>query len=232
MNVRTEGNSLAAARANARISGRRIATFILGLALPWMSVAAPAAGNGSADTARLPGHVLPALSMATAAAKSSNADEELSLTLVLNRDDEAGFQRELHDVYDSRSPNYRQFLSAAELRDRFGPSQASYAQVLGYLQSKGLRLTQGSLNGLTLTVRGTRTQVEQAFDVTLRDYRIGEKSFRANDTDPALPDGIAAHVQAIAGLSNLATPQPSFQAIFRAECTVIAAVNIYSAMCA
>jgi len=207
--------------------GRRIAACVFCAILPWMAAAASAAG-GDAGKVPLSGHVLPALAGAAAATpKSVPQGEELSLTLVLNRDDEAGFQRYLHDVYDAQSPNYRRFLTPAELRDRFGPSEADYAQVLGYLQSQGLRLAQGSANRMTVTVRGTRTQAEQAFGVHIGDYRLGEKTFRANDGDPVLPAPIAAHVQAVSGLSTLATPAPSIQAIRRALCSVPVALNVY-----
>jgi kumamolisin len=215
---------------------KRIIALVLALAVPWLMAAAFAAdGDSGTARSRLSSHVLPAL--ANASMQSSGADvksagsapegEPFLLTLVLNRDDEAGFQAYLRDVYDAQSPQFRQFISADELRDRFGPSEANYQLVLDYLQSQGLQLTQGSSNRMTLSVRGTRAQVEQAFDVSIRDYKIGEKSFRANDADPALPDAVAAHVQAISGLSNLATPQPSLQAIRRALCTAVAAVNVY-----
>jgi kumamolisin len=207
--------------------GSRIAACAIFAILPWLSAAAWAA-DGSAGKTPLPGHVLPVLAGATAATqKSAPQDEELSLTLVLNRDDEAGFQRYLRDVYDAQSPNYRRFLTPAELRDRFGPSEVGYGQVLDYLQSQGLRLAQGSANRMTVTVRGTRAQAEQAFGVHIGDYELGEKRFRANDGDPMLPAPIAARVQAVNGLSTLATPAPSIQAIRRALCSVPVALNVY-----
>ncbi|MBS0555970.1 MAG: Ig-like domain-containing protein [Proteobacteria bacterium] len=163
---------------------------------------------------RLPGHVLPALAKAVRAAPASTAATQgqlLSLTLVLKRDDEAGFQQYLHDVYDPASPIFRQFLTQAQLADRFGPSPSDYQQVLDYLQTQGFTLTEGSTNRMTLTVSGSRTQVEQAFGVHIDDYKIGTTVFHANDTDPSLPPDIDTRVQAIAGLSNLAVPQPMVQ---------------------
>jgi hypothetical protein len=38
---------------------------------------------------------------------------------------------------------------------------------------------------------------------------VGDKTFYANDRDPIVPDQIAAHVQAVIGLSNLARPRAS-----------------------
>ena len=59
---------------------------------------------------RLPGHVLPALARAKqyrthARAKAVEANQPLLLTFILKRSDQAGFDRYLHDVYDSHSPS-------------------------------------------------------------------------------------------------------------------------------
>lgn len=48
---------------------------------------------------------------------------------------------------------------------------------------------------------------EGAFDVGIRDYRLGKRKFRANDRNPSLPMKLARNVQAVAGLSNLAVPR-------------------------
>ena len=70
-----------------------------------------------------PGHVLPALAKSAAVVPQSTAaaDESLTLTLVLKRDDQAGFAKYLRDVYDPTSSHHRKFLTQSELSDRFGP---------------------------------------------------------------------------------------------------------------
>ena len=69
---------------------------------------------------------------------------------------------------------------------------------------KALRLFSLSANRLTVTVKGTRRQAERAFVLHLIDYKIGSRSFYANDRDPALPAELASNVAAVSGLSNLA----------------------------
>jgi subtilase family serine protease len=106
-----------------------IGTFLL---MTWCGIGAAFAQNQASRVA-LEGHVLGNLSPAKSVADVPAA---LTLTLVLRRDDEAGFQRYLHDVYDTQSPLYRKFLSAAQIADRFGPSQASLDQVSAYLSAQ------------------------------------------------------------------------------------------------
>jgi len=157
---------------------------------------------------RLPGNVLPALAKATALPSKSDSDTQpITLTIILKRDDQAGFERLLQDIYDPHSKNFHHYLSQSEIAARFGPSDADYDSVLAYLRANGLFLTAGAKNRLTITVRGTRGEAERAFNIGIHDYRIGAQSFFANDSDPGMPSDLAPHVETIAGLSNFARPR-------------------------
>ncbi|MGA9335177.1 MAG: protease pro-enzyme activation domain-containing protein, partial [Rudaea sp.] len=151
----------------------------------------------------LPSHVLPALQHAVAVSGSDSA-APLTITIVLKRDDEAGFQQFLHDVYDPASPNFRHFLTPLQIADRFGPSRQSYLQVADFLRAQGLGPALGSVNRLTLTVDAARADVERAFGVHIGDYALGKRTFFANREAPTLPIAVAGHVDAVLGLSNLA----------------------------
>ncbi|HET7924703.1 MAG TPA: protease pro-enzyme activation domain-containing protein [Rhodanobacteraceae bacterium] len=189
----------------------------------------------AAETPRasLAGHVLPALGESTRTARksASDGDEALTLTVVLKRDDEAGFQQFLAGVHDPASPTFRRFSDPATLAERFGPSATAYTTVRAYFTSQGFAVAEDSQNRLTLTLRGTVRQAETALAVDIVDFSLGERTFHANENEPSLPADIAAHVQAIAGLSNLATPQPSSFAlpIIDAICALQAALPIATA---
>ncbi len=163
---------------------------------------------------RVPGHVLPALARATKVApQRDESNEPITLTIVLKRDDQAGFEKYLHEIYDPHSKNFHHYLTQRRIADRFGPSRADYDGLLRYMRAHGFTLTQGSKNRLTLTVRGIRAAAERAFDVNIREYRIGQREFYANAEDPALPASLASHVQAIAGTSDFARPHHAVAAI-------------------
>src|SRR5579884_2427766 len=157
---------------------------------------------------QLPGHTLPVLPRAAQAATAATAGSQaITLTIVLNRSDESGFVRLLQQIETPGSAEYQHFVSQADLTARFGPSQAAYDRVLKFLQQQGFTLVAGSANRLTLTVRGTRSQAERAFNVRLRDFAFNGRSFYANDADPFVPSDIAGDVRAVVGLNNLAVPQ-------------------------
>lgn len=186
--------------------------FLLSLASPQaLAVTSPAsAAYKSHSMTSLPGHILPALTKATLAktGKEKSGNEPITLTLVLKRDDQAGFDHYLQNLYDPKSPNYHHFLKNSVIADQFGPSSAAYEDVLDYLQKNGFTIVKGSANRMTLTVTGRRDQVEQSFGIHIRDYQIGSQSFYANDADPVLPSYLATKVAGVSGLSNLAQPSP------------------------
>jgi kumamolisin len=158
---------------------------------------------------RLPGEVPSALARATRPPEKMPADVPLTLTIILKHTDQAGFDRYYKEVYDPRSPSFRHFLSPREITARFGPTQKAYESVLAHLKRNGFTLVEGSANRLTLTVRGTRQQVERAFKVEIRNFAADGRRFFSNDRDPALPQSLAKNVLAVMGLSNLAVPRPA-----------------------
>ena len=195
------------------------------------------------DRTRLPGHVLASIKGATPVLATPGAEAApLTLTIVLKRNDQAGFDKYLHDVYDRNSPIFHHFLKPPEISDRFGPTRDAYEKILDYLRANGLELAEGSANRLTLTVRGTRAQAEHAFDVHIRYFDEGGRSFFANDTDPGVPASFAANIQAVVGLSNAPRPKTavdSSSAVFDLQqvaagvsATVAAAIDGKFGVCA
>src|SRR5277367_4820611 len=151
--------------------------FVLSLVslLLGSELVANASTNSSAEarpaTFRIPGHVLPALKKATVVPSDVTSETKpLTLTLVLKRDDQPGFDRFLHELYDPHSSNFHKFLTQRQIADRFGPSRADYNSVLRWMRSNGLKLERGSKSRLTITMRITRADAEKAFDVRIADY--------------------------------------------------------------
>jgi subtilase family serine protease len=178
------------------------------------SAAVDRPSSRTASIVRIPGHVLGALAKATRIKSAPHAgDSPITLTLTLNRDDQAGFERYLHEIYDPHSKNFHHFLTQPEIAARFGPSQTRYDAVLAYLKDRGFTLVEGSANRMTITVRGTRAMAQRSFDTRIGDYRIGKISFYANAANPALPADLAPDVQSIEGLANLARPRSTTKAI-------------------
>jgi Pro-kumamolisin, activation domain/Bacterial Ig-like domain (group 1) len=167
----------------------------------------------SVPETRLPGHVLQALARATPLPRARyEAGSPLTLTVVLKRDDQSGFDEYLQSVYTPGSPDFRQFLTPTQMADRFGPTRQEYAEVLTYLRAQGFELVSASANRLTMTVSGSRANAERAFDLRIGEYRVGQERFYANDRDPRVPARVGLSIQAIIGLTDLSRPRPSLKA--------------------
>ena len=175
----------------------------------------------------LPGHVLSVLPTAKHLAGSDDPSTPITLTVVLRRTDEAGFQQFLLDVGNPASPRYRKFLTPQELADRFGPSESDYRAVETWFEQQGFAVSDRYANRQTMTLTGSFQQAEHALAVRISDYEAGGTRFFANDRDPALPAAIADKVGSIAGLSNLARPRPNRMAIFFVVCANIAQFTQY-----
>src|SRR5437868_2399760 len=66
----------------------------------------------------------------TVARHSAKRDKDpLTLTIVLNRTDQQGFDAFLSAVQNPLSPMYRQYLTPQEQAGRFGPSRQAYEVV-------------------------------------------------------------------------------------------------------
>jgi len=153
--------------------GRLLAlAFIVAWPVTSWSVNVSDAVTGDNATAALPGHIVEALSKAALIPelKLLRSDEPLSLTIVLRRSDEPGFQAYLEAVYDRSSPNFLKFMTPTELAEAFGPSVSDYAAVRDYFASKGFTTLDESANRMTLTFSGSRTLAEQVVSVT--DQRL------------------------------------------------------------
>jgi len=132
--------------------------------------------------------------------------ENVTLGVVLKREDQTGFERWLNDVYDRNSPNFAAFLDATEQADRFGPSQSTYDGAQQWLGSLGLETLSTSPGRLLLTVQGTREAVEEALQVQFRQFERQGGRHLGIDRDPTLPAEWAAKIQAITGLNGVPGP--------------------------
>ena len=145
---------------------------------------APFARAAKPDPGPLTGHVLPALAKATPVAPiQSSGRAVLTLTLVLKRDDQAGFERYLRDVYDPSRRLPKISHSRVNCLIALVHRVRRMMRYLEYLQNNGFTLVEGSANRLTLTVRGgLRAQIRYSVRAPHAQLRIGNKSFHANNS--------------------------------------------------
>jgi subtilase family serine protease len=118
----------------------------------------------------------------------------------------------LQRIYNPASPDYHHYLTLEQFTKMFGPTEQDYQEVVTFAKTHGLTVTGTHPNRILLDVDGSTTDIEKAFNVTMRVYQhpTEARTFYAPDVEPS-PD-LAVPVLRISGLNNYSLPRPHFQA--------------------
>jgi len=175
------------------------------LAAAALSAIGLSACGGSSSTPSTPVRAATPLPVPTTSASSSNASSvfaydasfvkqaqligpaklgSLGIDVVLRMRDPKGLITFAQSVSDPKSGSYRQFLTPAQIADRFGASVADQNAAIAYFHTFGIWVS-GWKQRMMLHVAGTQTQLEAAFHTKFGQYRspLGE-TFFAPETAP------------------------------------------------
>jgi len=112
-------------------------------------------------------------------------------------------------VSTSGSPLFRHYLAPGEFAQEFGPRPSTISSVRDWLEGRGLVVGPTSGNGLIVPISGTATQVGQAFDLGLEQYRLPSgRMVRVPDAEPLVPSALAGDLYGVTGLDDLSRPVP------------------------
>jgi subtilase family serine protease len=169
-----------------------------------VALLAAAAGPAAARDGHPVADTRPGWATAANDAGSAAAGGRVVFSVWLGWRDQAGLDATLAGLYDPASPAYRQWLAPAEFRRRFSPAAADVTQVRAWLTGHGFQVLDVPENRLFVTAAGSVAQVDQAFAVDERMYRVDGALVPAPDRDPVVPAELAGSVRAITGLDGAA----------------------------
>jgi subtilase family serine protease len=112
-------------------------------------------------------------------------------------------------LHDPQSPNYHQWLTAAQLGQRFGLAPADLNKITGWLQSHGFQASVYP-NGMLLDLSGTAAQVRTAFHTEIHNLSVAGTPHIANMSNPQIPAALAPAVAGIVSLHNF-WPHPMYE---------------------
>jgi uncharacterized repeat protein (TIGR01451 family) len=137
-------------------------------------------------------------------------NSNLNLAISLPPQNQTDLNTLLSQIYDSKSTNYHHYLKPGEFTARFGPSADDYQKVVNFAAAHGLTVIGQHSNRTLLDIRGKASDVENAFQITLRKYHYSaeNRDFYAPDTDPTVSADLP--VSHITGLDNYFIPRPGF----------------------
>lgn len=151
---------------------------------------------GGVNRATLKGHV--------------EKDRPVNLTLVLPLRNQDELNKFIVHVYDPKDPLYRQYLSSQEFDDEYGPTAADQAAVVNFAKKHGFKIESAEPGSTDVRVSGTEANVEDAFNITLNDYKdAGGRTFFAPSGEPTVTLDVSNLIHGIIGIDNAAVITPA-----------------------
>lgn len=132
------------------------------------------------------------------------SSDAVSLRVVLQTRNAAEASAVADAVSNPKSSSYRHYLTAAQYRARFAPTQASVDAVTKWLRAQGLIAGYVPDNRLYISALGDAAHVSKAFGVHLSKYAVQGKVLRAPDTTASVPAELAGVIAGVVGLDESA----------------------------
>jgi subtilase family serine protease len=147
----------------------------------------------------------------TASANASALSKPMAVTIALKPRHAAQLTAYAGDVGKPGSIYYRDYLTAAQFRSRYAPSEATLTKVKAELRSTGLTVRGVTANHLGIRLTGTGAQVQKAFSIRFLQLRLANgRIAMVNQQAPAVARSIASEVGGVVGLSGLETLTTSY----------------------
>src|SRR5579863_9597150 len=166
--------------------------------LAWCSAA-------SAAMVPVRGNVPPVVAKATFVSHHSpTAVLDINVALPLRNSGQLNYF--LHHLQDRSSPYFHQFLSPAQFKAAYGPTDTDVDAVKAFLTQRGIKVLGISRSNTRVYARGTTAALESAFGVSINNYSYKGTSFYSAGSDPLVPSSLK--VSAVMGLENAVQLKP------------------------
>ncbi|MFL5661888.1 MAG: protease pro-enzyme activation domain-containing protein, partial [Ktedonobacteraceae bacterium] len=107
-------------------------------------------------------------------------------------------------VSDPHSSSYGQYLTPAQFRQQFAPSQAQVGAVQSWLRSQGFNVEYTPTNNRYVSAEGTVAQAEAAFGASFGMYNFQGLTVRSPSSNVSIPSSLAGIVNGVIGLDDSA----------------------------
>jgi subtilase family serine protease len=194
-----------------------------------MAVALPAGANAAPTTpSRVQIGSAPAWTAKATATGAVAPSALVRLTAVLQLRNTSGAEALAQAVSDPSSASYQHYVTPAQWRTSFAPTDAQITTVTSWLSKQGFTLGTVPANGRYVTFTGTAKQAEAAFGTSIESYLKGGSNVIANTKPVTVPASIGALVANIGGLdtSIKSTPTNTRKADLPATVTAAAAAAV------
>src|SRR5713101_8344958 len=185
------------------MSAMKTQALILQTAEVGLVLAASAVSVAAQARTKLPGSV-PVWANAKNYVAAANPSEDIGFRVYLGWNDPSAVQALAQAVSDPTSANYKNFLTPAQFRQQFAPSQAQVGAVQSWLRSQGFTVETTPQNNHYVSAEGTVAQAAAAFGTSFGMYSISGLTLRSPSSDVSIPDSLAGIVSGVIGLDDSA----------------------------
>jgi len=166
-----------------------------------VALSGAASGAGASSRATIAGS-RPSWATPAARVADANAADRMQFRVYLNLRDRAGVAAVAQAVSDPSSASFRSYLSAAQVKARFAPTDAAVSSVKTWLTGQGLTAGEVPANNLYVEATGSVRQVEQAFGVDLAVYNVRGQHVRSPASDLSVPGSLATTISGVVGIDQ------------------------------
>ncbi len=132
----------------------------------------------------------------------SLAMDHMLLQMQRTPEREQALRNFIDQQYDSTSPNFHKWLTAAEFGRVYGPASRDIETVSAWLRSSGFAVNTVYPSGMSIDFSGTAGQVSAAFHTEIHRLSVNGQDHIANMSDPQIPEALAPVVAGIASLHD------------------------------
>ncbi len=133
--------------------------------------------------------------------------EHMLLQLQHSAEQEESVNALIDQLHDPNSPNYHQWLTAAQFGERFGVAAQDLSAVTNWLQSHGFTVNSVYPTGMLLDFSGTAGQIREAFHTEIHNLMVDGTPHIANMRDPQIPEALAPAVAGVVSMHDF-RPHP------------------------
>src|SRR5205807_3602852 len=105
-------------------------------------------------------------------------------------------------ISDPHSASYGQYLTSAQFRQQFAPSQSQVGMVQSWLRSQGFSVEYTPANNLYVSAEGTVAQAQAAFGTSFGLYTVSGLDVKSPSSDVSIPNSLAGIVTGVLGLDD------------------------------
>jgi subtilase family serine protease len=182
----------------------RIGVLLAVVAAAGVAIAAFVTAAGAASGRSTLSGSIPAWANAKHFVSPTSGSDPVGFRVYLGWNDESAVQSLAAAVSNPRSSSYGKYLTPAQFRQRFAPSQAQVGAVQSWLRSQGFTIDYTPLNNHYVEAEGTVAQAAAAFGTSFGNYKVDGLTVRSPSSQLSIPSSLAGIVEGVAGLDQSA----------------------------